>query len=190
MTKYVHDLTTITMRLTMTALMPKAGAAPDDSNTLLSTQAAAERLTTAFPAPEGHWYHYLNNNRRHDRSPAYRIPTVKWGGAVLYHPDELDSFIDHERRRRALPSKGDQSERVAAVIAAFGLEEGEPRTTGRRLQYTVCPGIDDETGELFVQLTIQKPLLVFRLEPDEAADFVAEFMATLRVLKRARGDMS
>lgn len=66
----------------------------------IDMQTAADALQRALPEAPGYWARYLHNNRRTDRTPAYRIPFRKRGRSVIYKGADLVDFVTWEKRRR------------------------------------------------------------------------------------------
>lgn len=67
---------------------------------LLDTQAAADELHKLIPEQPGYWHRYLLNNRRTDRTPAYRIRFRRRTAGVFYDPADLADFTAWEKQRR------------------------------------------------------------------------------------------
>lgn len=67
---------------------------------LVNMQTAADALHKLLPEAPGYWTHYLHNNRRADRTPAYRIPYRKRGRSVLYRAGDVADFVAWEKGRR------------------------------------------------------------------------------------------
>lgn len=148
-----------------------------------TTQAACEWLDQAVPGEsQKYWQNALINNRRQDRNPAHRIPFSLMGKTALYTLEALQEFANFEKARRLGQLK--LTGRAAEVIRAFGIGQGGTGT-GRRLKFTgINPQIDEATGHAFVQIIIADPLLVFRLEVDEAKSLHRELEAVIGMCER------
>jgi hypothetical protein len=61
--------------------------------------------------------------------------------------------------------------RAAEALRAYGIGTATGSTTGRKLEITgILDQTDEVTNEQFVQLIISEPLLVYRLDPEQARD--------------------
>lgn len=154
----------------------------DTEDELLNTQLAAERLQEAIHEPPGYWERYLLNNRRKDRNPEYLIPTQKLGGGIFYTPKDLAKFAAWEKSRRVGGIK--VSGRAAEALRAVGFGEPEGSTTGRKLDCAITPQLDEITKKHFVQILVKKPLLVFRVEVEQAKEIRDELSEILACIER------
>jgi len=132
---------------------------------LMNTAVAAQELSKLLPEEgktQEQWLRFLQNNRSASRRAPYRIPYELLGKVAVYQMVELKRFADFEKQRTIGSIK--LSSRAAEALHAFGGSR-----TGRKLKVTgITRQHDDETGEVFVQVIIAEPLLVFRLSKDEA----------------------
>jgi len=135
---------------------------------LYSTQAAAEFLSRALPdeGDSAYWSSVLINNRRTDRAPVHRIPFCRIGKGAFYAPEDLARFVEFEKGRRVGNIK--LSGPAAEALQAFGIGEGGS-ATGRRFEVAgITLQSDEVTGKPFVRLITTSPLMVYRLELEEA----------------------
>lgn len=152
---------------------------------LLSTQAAAELIESVIHEPGGstYWSRVLTNNRREDRNPPHRVPYQRLGGGAFYRPKDVEEFIEFERSRRLGVVK--LSGRAAEAIRAFGIGEKGGSSTGRKLNVSaITLQIDQATGARFVQLVMNDPLMVYRLELSEAKALAQELADTAQAGER------
>ena len=91
---------------------------------LVSMQTAAETLHELLPEEQGYWTHYLHNNRRADRQPAYRIPYRKRGRSVLYRAGDIADFVawETDRRYRIAKVPGRDSDAITVKLDPYCLE--------------------------------------------------------------------
>jgi hypothetical protein len=131
---------------------------------------AARILSEQFPerTPE-QWELWLRNNRNQVRKTVYRIDVVHISNRSFYRPQELAKFIQWEKSRRLGVMK--LTGRAAEALRAYGIGTATGSTTGRKLEITgILDQTDEVTNEQFVQLIISEPLLVYRLDPEQARD--------------------
>ena len=76
------------------------------------------------------------------------------------------------------------SSRAAEALNAFGIGEANGSTTGRKLDCTITPQLDPLTRKHFVQIVVKEPLLVFRVEIDQAKELHAELAEVLACVER------
>lgn len=152
--------------------------------TLLNTQVAAETLHELIPSElPDYWRNFLINNRRTDRNSAYSVPIVYIGRGAFYNPEELRKFADWENGRRI--GKLKMTGRAAEVMRAFGIGEVSGGSTGRKLNVTgITAQIDQATKKPFVQLITAEPLMVYRIEPQQAKDIVREMQEIIDFCER------
>ena len=155
----------------------------DTEETLFTTQAAAEWLEQAIPGEsQRYWRNVLINNRRSDRNPPHVIPVSMMGKTALYTLEALQDFASFEKGRRLGQVK--LTARAAEVVRAFGIGQGGT-STGRKLKLSgINPQVDEATGHTFVQLIVADPLLVFRLEIDEARSLCNELLEVISVCEK------
>lgn len=151
---------------------------------LLSNNVAAQTLHDLEPekTPE-QWTHWLQNNRNQSRAVPYRIPFERMAGGVFYRQEELAAFIEWEKSRQLGTLK--LTGRAAEVMRAYGIGEKSGSATGRKLKVTsINPQIDEATGTPYVQLIANDPLMVYRIEIDEAEAIMQEMAEAVDVCKR------
>ncbi len=154
---------------------------------LLGNSAAAQFLheQIADRTPE-QWALWLQNNRNQARRVSYRIPFERMAGGVFYLREELANFVEWEKSRQLGTIK--LTGRAAEVIRAFGIGTTGGSTTGRKLNVTgITPQINEATGNPFVQVVTDDPLMVYRLELDEARQITADLLEAIAVCERAKG---
>jgi len=153
---------------------------------LLNSKAAAEWLNEALPGQSAeYWQRWLANNRNQARRAPYRIPFQSIVGfkAAQYEPDELAKFVEFEKQRKlgSITLTG----RAAEVMRAYGIGEKGGSTSGRKLKVSgIYPQVD-EAHRPYVQLILDDPLLVYRIEVDEAEGLLKELSEAIQVCKRA-----
>lgn len=152
---------------------------------LLSTQAAAELVASEIHEAAGvtYWARYLTNNRRDDRNPPHRVSFQRLGACAFYRREDLAAFIEFEKKRRL--GIRTLSGRAAEVMRAYGIGEAGGGTTGRRLDCTINPQVDPVTGAPYVQLVINDPLLVYRVDIAQAKALCTELAETIAAGDRA-----
>lgn len=154
----------------------------------LSTQAAGEYLSQQFPAKSAEqWALWLRNNRNQARRAIYRVKAELIGRSAFYAPEELEAFLTFEksRQRGAIKLTG----RAAEVMHAYGIGTSAGSGTGRKLKVTgINPQIDEVTGKPYVQLITHDPLMVYRLEPEQAKTISDELAEVVACCKRASGN--
>lgn len=139
------------------------------SNTV-AAQALGELLPTEGKTHE-QWLLWLQNNRNQARRVAYRIPHERGiegiGGGIFYRREELAKYADWEKSRQLGTLK--LTGQAAEAMRAFGIGTASGSTTGRKLKVSgIKPQIDEATGTAFVQLITDDPLMVYRLELEQA----------------------
>lgn len=148
------------------------------TNELLSTQAAAEYLSSHLTEKSTEqWALWLRNNRNQARRAIYRVKSEQMGRMAVYAPEELAAFIEFERSRNLGTIK--LTGRAVEVMRAYGLGEASGSTTGRKLTVTnVNLQIENLTQKAYVQVITSEPLMVYRLEPEQAIKIGAELTKT------------
>ncbi|ELY5870242.1 hypothetical protein SNN82_000408 [Cronobacter sakazakii] len=145
---------------------------------LLTSKRAAEYLNEELPGRSvKYWQQWLANNRNHSRRSAYRIPFHNLEGirAAHYELTELDKFIEFEMQRQL--GSVTLSGRAAEVIRAYGIGENNGGLTGRKMAITAIHKREDEkTKDAYIQLVIEEPLMVFRLQISEALDLANKLL--------------
>lgn len=152
---------------------------------LLSNAVAAQVLSELMPekTPD-QWALWLQNNRNQARRVSYRIPFEKMAGGVFYRRDELAKFAEWEKARQLGTIK--LTGRAAEVLQAFGIGSATGSTTGRKLKVTgINPQVDQATGKPFIQCITDDPLMVYRLELDEAKAILKELGEAVGWCERA-----
>jgi hypothetical protein len=151
---------------------------------LLSNSVAAQMLHDLEPekTPE-QWMHWLQNNRNQSRTVPYRIAFERMAGGVFYRQEELTAFIEWDKSRKLGTLK--LTGRAAEVMRAYGIGEKSGSATGRRLKVSgINPQV--ENGVPYIQLITNDPLMVYRLEVDEAEAIIQEMAEAVGVCKRSR----
>ena len=145
---------------------------------LLSTQAAAEYLSLHLTGKSTEqWALWLRNNRNQARRAIYRVKSEQMGRMAVYAPQELAAFVEFERSRILGTIK--LTGRAVEVMRAYGLGEASGSTTGRKLTVTnVNLQIDNLTQKAYVQIVTSEPLMVYRLEPEQAIQIGEELSKT------------
>ena len=151
---------------------------------LLSNSVAAQVLAELIPDRSSEkWGQWLQNNRNQLRRASYRIPFVKMAGGVFYRREELAKFAEWEKSRQLGTIK--LTGRAAEVVRAFGIGTSGGSSTGRKL---IVQGItaqtDEATGASFIQFITDDPLMVYRLEPEEAKNLARGLLVALNDLER------
>ena len=151
---------------------------------LLSNQVTAgllaELLTDKTPEQ---WSLWLQNNRNQSRQVPYRIPFVKMAGGVFYRREELGKYAEWEKMRQIGTIK--LTGRAAEALQAVGYGTPYGSTTGRKLKVSaIAPQVDQATAKHFVQIVTTEPLMVWRLEPDEARALSTELIDVVKFLDR------
>lgn len=137
---------------------------------------------TSQKTPE-QWTTFLHNNRNPARTVAYRIPCERLDGAVFYDVEELKKYVEVEKQRRLGTVK--LSPRVAEAFRAFGIGEAGGGTQGRRfVGGSANPQTSSTDGSVFVQMTIEQPLMVFAMTPEQAVAFGDEIAKAGRAALR------
>jgi len=153
---------------------------------LLSNSVTAQTLFEALPDKTlEQWTLWLQNNRNPARRTPYRIPYVKMGGGVFYRTEELEKFVEWEKARRLGSIK--LTGRAAEALRAFGIGEAGGGTTGRKLNVTgINPQVDSVSGLPYVQIITSDPLMVYRVEVEQAREIVRELSEAITVCERSR----
>jgi hypothetical protein len=151
---------------------------------LLSTAAAAEYLSQHLPdkSPE-QWALWLRNNRNHSRKAVYRVKAQQLGRMAVYTPDELVKFVEFEKQRQLGTIK--LTGRAAEVMRAYGIGEAGGGTTGRTMNVTAINLQNDPvTGKPYIALVLNEPLMVYRLEVDQARSVSKELAELVAAAER------
>lgn len=148
---------------------------------LLSNSFAAQVLCELLPEKNAEqWALWLQNNRNQSRRVSYRIPFERMAGGVFYHREELAKFAEWEKSRQLGSIK--LTGRAAEVVRAFGIGTASGSTTGRKLSVTgINQQTDVATGKHFIQLVTDDPLMVYRLEVDQAKQIGLELLEVVGV---------
>ncbi|WP_438281839.1 hypothetical protein [Pseudomonas alabamensis] len=150
---------------------------------LLSNSVAAQLLHDLGPekTPE-QWMHWLQNNRNQSRTVPYRIDFERMAGGVFYRQEDLVAFIEWDKSRKLGTLK--LTGRAAEAMRAYGIGEKGGGATGRRFKVTdINPQV--ENGVPYIQLVTNDPLMVYRLEIDEADTIIQEMAEAVSVCKRS-----
>lgn len=124
------------------------------------------------------WAVWLQNNRNQSRRVPYRIPFQRINGGIFYAREELEKFVEFEKQRTlgAIKLTG----RAAEVLRAYG-----GSTNGRKLKIiTIDPQADETTAQMYIQVVADDPLMVFRLELDEAQAVATKLTAAINYIAR------
>jgi hypothetical protein len=156
---------------------------------LLSKQVAAAMLSELMPDKTAkQWMTWLRNNRNQLRRVPYRIPTVSLGGGAFYRRDDLEAYVEWEKSRQMGTIK--LSARAVEALHAVGFNERGGSSTGRHFDVTmISHQIDETTGEPFIQLILNNPLMVYRLPIVQALE-VADLLYEQAGGKRGAGDLA
>jgi hypothetical protein len=154
-----------------------------DSNNVLSTNAAAEILDGALGEGVPYWAQFLVNNRRNDRDPAYRIEFERFRGMAVYREEQLDRFIEWERGRQLGRIRIDAA--AARALHAFGVGAATGGPAGRQWGGSVRTVTDPATGKKHLQLIINEPLLVYRLDYEQGRSLVRSLERAMSALNRS-----
>ena len=133
----------------------------------------AQALSEQLPGRDAvRWELWLRNNRNQSRAAVYRVPFERISNGTFYKPEEIAKFVAWEKSRRLGTIK--MSGRAAEVMQAFGIGTATGSATGRKL---LIMGIermtDPATGQPYVQFITGDPLIVYRLEVDQALQVAA-----------------
>lgn len=132
----------------------------------INSRDAEAILQEALPEKPNYWKRFLTNNRDPNRNPPYRIPFERsTDGSVRYVREDLSKFVEWEKSRRLGSVK--LTGRAAEVMRAFGIGEAGSMA-GRKFDFSLTEQIDPITKTPYLQLVLTNPLMVFRLEIDEA----------------------
>ena len=154
---------------------------------LLSSKLAAERLHEALPGHSiKYWQQWLTNNRNHSRRTVYRIPFHNVIGmrSAHYEPEELKKFIEFEKTRQL--GKIELKGRAAEVLRAYGIGEQKGGITGRQWEASIIPQVDEVTQSPYIQIILNDPFLIFRLEIEQAEKLSCELIDGLNVCNRVK----
>jgi hypothetical protein len=156
----------------------------NDEQALLNTNAAGDWLNDAVPGETpAHWRTALSNNRKTDRNPPYRVPYSTIGRGAFYTVSDLLEYAEFEKARRM--GKMKLTGRAAEVMRAFGIGANGGSATGRKLNVTgINPQVDESTGKLFIQLITNEPLMVYRIEVEQAESIASELKEAIECCKR------
>lgn len=152
-----------------------------------STNGAADFLNERIPGKtSSYWMRRLINARRTDRPQVFAIPFSMIGKVVVYQEVDLVEFAEFEKSRQL--GKMKLSGRAAEVVRAFGIGTSGGSSTGRKLKVTatgITLQIDEATGKRFIRIVADDPLMVYRLEIEEAKVIVKELAEILAYCDRA-----
>ena len=156
----------------------------NDEQTLFNTNAASDWLNEAVPGETpAHWRTALANNRKSERNPPYRVPFSTIGRGAFYAVSDLLEYAEFEKARRM--GKMKLTGRAAEVMRAFGIGAIGGSTTGRKLTVSgISHQVEERTGKPFIQLITDEPLMVYRLEIEQAKNIAAELMKAIECCER------
>lgn len=149
----------------------------------LSVADAEKYLQSALGERDGYWRVYLQNNRRPERKPKHEVPYTVVRGRPFYSRSDLDALIAHVRTQDVY--RGRATVRIQEALNALG-----GTATGRPFVASISPQIEEGKGIAFIQLVVSDPLLVFRLELDQALEVATELIEAVGVFERAFGERS
>lgn len=144
----------------------------------LTAADAEKHLQTALGEPDGYWRVYLQNNRRPERKPAHVILFAVVRGRPRYKRSDLDEHIEIIRQDQL--RRGKVPGRLQDVMTAVG-----STPTGRPFTPHITPQVEEGQGLCFVRIQLPDPLLLFRLEPEQARVVAAELVAAAEFIDRA-----
>ena len=150
------------------------------TTTLISSTQAAQRLDAALGDGSDYWLRFLQNNRRADRNPGRTIPVRISRGRPMYLADELDQYIDEERARRLRLNRVPTS--LNGLLQALGQS-----SVGRMFDPRVSAQADSDTAR-FVQMVTADPLLVYRLDAEQARAIARRLVEAADAVKSALED--
>lgn len=155
---------------------------------ILNTQAAAELLTESLPEKTAdQWGLWLRNNRNQSRPAIYRVKAEQIGRVAFYTREELAAFVEFEQSRQLGTIK--LSGRAVEALQAVGYGTAGGSMTGRKLKISgITPQVDQVTGQLFIQIIQSEPLMVYRLELEEAKAIAKDLNETIAYLERTQKD--
>lgn len=145
---------------------------------------AAAKLAEALPERNAEqWALWLQNNRNPSRRSPYRIPFEKMGVMVIYKIDEIAKFIEWEKQRHLGTIK--LSGGAMEAITAYGIGIAGGGSTGRKFELNSLTLQNDETLEvMYISLILNNPLMVFRIEIEEAKSFSNELIELIAAAER------
>jgi hypothetical protein len=150
----------------------------------LDTKAAAEYLHAQIPGESAkYWTARLNNLRRTDRAQPFELRFAKVKGkSGFYNRADLEQYVKFEQSRRL--GKVKLSGRAAEALRAFGgFPQGRPFKGGSA--YLLPPS--ETSSSVLVRLTIDEPLMVFAMTPEQAIEFGKDLVETAQAAQRING---
>lgn len=154
---------------------------------VFNTNAASDFLDEMIPGESpSYWMRRLTNARQVGRTQVFNLPFSKIGKVVFYEQADLVEFAEFEKTRRL--GKMKLSGRAAEVMRAFGIGTSGGSSTGRKLIVTasgIALQMDEATGKRFIRIVADEPLMVYRIEIDEARVIAKEFVEILAYCDRA-----
>lgn len=146
----------------------------------VAAQMLSELLAEKTPVQ---WALWLQNNRNQLRNVSFRVPFIKMAGGVFYRRDDIAKFAELEKSRQLGTIR--LTGRAKEALAAFGIGTASGSTTGQKLTVTgISPQVDQASGKSFVQLVVNDPLKVYRLELDQAEGILKELNEAIQFIKR------
>lgn len=151
---------------------------------LFSTAAASELLAQQLPDKSAEqWALWLRNNRNHSRKAIYRVQAQQLGRMAVYTIEELTKFIEFEKQRQLGTIK--LTGRAAEVMRAYGIGVAGGGTTGRAMSVTAINlQTDPVTGRPYIALVLNEPLMVYRIEVDQARSIGKELVELVAAAER------
>lgn len=157
----------------------------DNAEELLNRQVAAEWLNQQLSEKSvEQWVLWLRNNANSARPAKFRIATVTIGRGTFYRVTDLEKFVEFEKGRQLGAVK--LTGRAAEVLQAFGIGEEGSSTSGRRWKGGSANVANN--GSVFVQVIVNEPLSVFRVEPADAIAFGQELVEAGKAAQRIAGE--
>lgn len=151
---------------------------------LIKSELAAQVLHESIPVrSRDQWALWLQNNRNPRRRATYRIPFERIGISVFYRRDELSKYSEWEKQRQLGTIK--LTGRAAEVMRAYGIGEAGGGATGRKFNVSAIDLQTDPVSEKpYIALILEDPLMVFRLEIEEAIHHANKLIELAKATER------
>lgn len=134
--------------------------------------------------PDG-WALWLRNNRNQSRHAPYRVPFEKISNGAFYSREDLDEFVQWEKSRQLGTFK--VPARAMEVLDAFGVGHANGSSTGRKLTVTgITAQVDEANGNTFIQMILNDPLRVYRIEVAQAQALATDLLEAVQVCTRSQ----
>lgn len=153
----------------------------------MDTKAASEYLHDRIPGESlKYWTARLNNLRRTDRPQPFELRFAKVEGkSGFYNSADVEQYVEFEKSRRV--GKVKLSSRAAEALRAFGIGEPGGTSLGRTFKGGTANPHPDNKGGVIVQTTINEPLTVFAMTPEQAIEFGKELIKAGQAAQRING---